>query len=399
MPKRLASIDVFRALTMFFMIFVNDLWTLNHIPSWLDHVDADVDGLGFADTIFPAFLFIVGLSLPLAIKNREKAGDSRALIFYHVCIRSFSLITIGFFQVNMEEYSRLAILNRTVFSLLLTLSFFLIWLDYPKDLKKYYKILGQFSGIILLIVLAFLYKGGDRHHIIGLKPYWWGILGLIGWSYLLCSTVYVVFKGNIWAIFLSFIFLISFCILDHLDMLDFLDTIHKYFWLIGEGAEPALVMAGVILSLIYSRLSQKNHEYRMIWVLMASALAVAAFGFFIRPIGGISKIYDTPSWVCISLSISLVVYAFIIYLVDIKQKKDWFRIILPAGTSTLTCYLMPYIYYGLFSLALANPWKLHIRLPLILRTGVPGLIKSMLFSLLIITLVGWLEKRKLRLKL
>jgi predicted acyltransferase len=137
----------------------------------------------------------------------------------------------------------------------------------------------------------------------------------------------------------------------------------------------------------------------MIWVLLVSALAVVLFGFTIRPIGGISKIYDTPSWVCISLAISLVVYAIILYLVDIKNRKDWFRIILPAGTSTLTCYLMPYLYYGFYSLALANPWKIPIRLPLILRTGIPGLIKSMVFSLFIITLVGILEKRKLRLKL
>lgn len=399
MPKRLASIDVFRALTMFFMIFVNDLWTLNHIPSWLDHVSEDVDGLGFADTIFPAFLFIVGLSLPLALIRREKQGDSLALRLYHVGIRSFALIIIGFFQVNMEEYNRLAILPKSIYILLLTLSFFLIWLDYPKDLKISSKFIGQFLGILLLVVLALVFKGGDRNHIIGLKPYWWGILGLIGWSYLICASLFILSKGNIGVLSFFFIFLIAFCILDHLDMLDFLDPIHKFFWIIGEGAEPALVLAGVILSLVYSQFSIKNQEIKMIWVLLGSGFLVALFGFIIRPIGGISKIYDTPSWVCISLSLSFVAYAGIIYLVDIKGKKDWFRIVLPAGTSTLTCYLLPYIYYSLFSLAQANPWKINIRLPLFFRTGIVGLGKSLLFSLLIISLVGFLERRKLRLKL
>eukprot|EP01039_Chlorochromonas_danica_P022145 gene22145-27503_t len=66
-PKRLVSIDVFRAVNMFFMIFVNDLSGVKQVPEWIDHVKANTDGMHFADTIFPLFLFIAGLSVPLAI--------------------------------------------------------------------------------------------------------------------------------------------------------------------------------------------------------------------------------------------------------------------------------------------------------------------------------------------
>ena len=55
-PNRLDSIDVFRAITMLLMIFVNDLWTLEGIPAWLGHKEAGEEGLGLADTVFPAFL-------------------------------------------------------------------------------------------------------------------------------------------------------------------------------------------------------------------------------------------------------------------------------------------------------------------------------------------------------
>ena len=58
----IASIDILRALTMVLMIFVNDLWSLKDIPAWLGHVESGVDGIGLADIVFPAFLFIVGLS-------------------------------------------------------------------------------------------------------------------------------------------------------------------------------------------------------------------------------------------------------------------------------------------------------------------------------------------------
>src|SRR5258706_13788122 len=71
---RIVSIDILRALTMLLMIFVNDLGSLHNIPGWLEHVKRGVDGIGLADVVFPAFLFIVGLSLPFAIDNRRKKG-------------------------------------------------------------------------------------------------------------------------------------------------------------------------------------------------------------------------------------------------------------------------------------------------------------------------------------
>ena len=76
---RIASIDIFRALTMLLMIFVNDLWTLNNIPEWLGHRPADYDGMGLADVVFPAFLFIVGLSIPFAIKSRRERAVEKEL--------------------------------------------------------------------------------------------------------------------------------------------------------------------------------------------------------------------------------------------------------------------------------------------------------------------------------
>lgn len=35
--NRIRTIDVLRALTMFLMIFVNDLWSLTGVPEWLGH--------------------------------------------------------------------------------------------------------------------------------------------------------------------------------------------------------------------------------------------------------------------------------------------------------------------------------------------------------------------------
>ena len=67
---RVRSIDAFRAVIMFLMIFVNDIEDIPNTPLWMHHVADEVDGLGLADIIFPAFLFIVGISIPFALQNR-----------------------------------------------------------------------------------------------------------------------------------------------------------------------------------------------------------------------------------------------------------------------------------------------------------------------------------------
>ena len=90
---------------MFFMIFVNDFWTLKNIPEWLKHTTAEVDGMGFSDIIFPLFLFIVGLSIHLSINVRINNGDKNRKIFKHIIQRSFALIVMGVFMVNYESAS------------------------------------------------------------------------------------------------------------------------------------------------------------------------------------------------------------------------------------------------------------------------------------------------------
>src|SRR3954470_4938026 len=105
---RIASIDILRALTMVLMIFVNDLGTLKDIPLWLEHVKPGVDGIGLADVVFPAFLFIVGLSLPFAVESRRAKGDTELQLVAHVLVRTIALLVMGVFLVNGETINQAA---------------------------------------------------------------------------------------------------------------------------------------------------------------------------------------------------------------------------------------------------------------------------------------------------
>jgi len=357
-PARLLSIDAFRAVTLLLMIFVNDFWTLKGIPGWLEHAKATDDALGFSDVIFPAFLFIVGLSITIAIQNRLKKGVSVYRIARHILLRSLALLIIGFCHVNMENYSDQAWLPMPVWEILITVSFFLIWLDYSSETPKKSLVL-QITGVLLLGALLLVYKGDSPEGIIWMQPQWWGILGLIGWSYLLVSLVFLLSKGKMIIQFVALIFFLFFNSAANLGWLEPLQHIKEYIWIVGDGSMPALVMAGLITSLFYAKGSPSDKRF---WIYIAAiSIIMILFGFLTRPLWGISKIRATPSWTTICIGISAISFSLMVILVDLKGIKGWYKYIKPAGVSTLTCYLLPYLLYALLILPMSGTHLISTR--------------------------------------
>src|ERR1700751_1246943 len=88
---RIASVDALRGLTILLMIFVNDLG--QGAPSWMRHIQpSNADGMTLADVVFPAFLFIVGVSIPLAFERARQAGRSAWAELGHVLSRTAGLL-------------------------------------------------------------------------------------------------------------------------------------------------------------------------------------------------------------------------------------------------------------------------------------------------------------------
>ncbi len=384
---RFISIDAFRALTLLLMLFVNDFGTLRNIPDWLKHTEAAEDGMGFSDVIFPAFLFIVGLSVPIAIGNRLKKSSSSSSVAAHILLRSLALLIMGVFHVNLGNYSPEAMLSRPVFQVLSTVSFFLIWLDYDRDNRRL-KLAGQWTGIVLLLALAALYRGTSPQGEVWLQPKWWGILGLIGWSYLICSLIYLWSSGRMRVLVTAFFAFMLLNAAAHLGMPDSLAGVMAVTTKVGDGAMPGMVMAGVITTLVY----RKGNYNRFFYYALIASVVLIAYGLLTRPVWEISKIRATPSWTAICTGISVLCFAILVYSADRKGVVRWYQWIKPAGVSTLTCFLLPFIHDAILQVV-------DYRLPLLLRTGVAGLTKSMVFSLLIIAIAGWLGKRRIRLQL
>jgi predicted acyltransferase len=388
--QRLVSIDALRAIVMVLMIFVNDLWSLIGIPGWLEHAPGDANYMGFADVIFPAFLFIVGLSVPYAIESRRKKGDSDYQIFLHIASRSIALLVMGYFHVNLEIYDSTAILSRPVWQILITIAFFLIWLDYT-DYKPAVSKTLRIIGVVGLIAMGFLFKSEGSAGFMAMRVQWWGILGLIGWAYLISSCVFLVSKGNMYFQIIALMFFIAFNSANSLGWLQGLSFIREYFWIAENGAMPTLPMAGIITALFYRKYGSKQPAF---WISIGVfAVVLMLFGFLTNPLWGISKIRATASWTTICAGITTLTFGLMVFLTETLQQKKWYELIKPAGTSTLTCYLLPYLHYALIGL-LSIP-----HLPAVLRTGNLGLLKSLIYALLIVAVAGQLGKRHIRLKI
>jgi len=390
--NRIASIDILRALTMLLMIWVNDFWTLYNVPKWLQHAKATEDYLGFSDIILPLFLFIVGLSIPIAINERIIKGYSKISIAKHAIIRSFSLLIIGVFMVNYETaHHESIIIGKFWWCILMAISIGLIWMHWKQSpvAEKFHNPL-QLAGVLLLTFLAVIYKGGSDGEI-WMTTQWWGILGLIGWAYLFNALGFILFKGNFGIMIGLFLALSVLSILHHSDVLPTLPGGLSFMSTIYSGTIPAFTSAGIISILLYKKLFKKHNQW-IFPVLLTLGFLILSFGLKIRPIWGISKIHGTPSWLSIGIGISFIIFSILYVITDVKKKTNWAKLITPAGTATLTCYMLPYIFYPLREI-------LEIRLPELLNNGALGLTSSFIFAILVVLLTGWFEKLGFKLKL
>jgi len=90
--ERLASLDVFRGITMAGMILVNNP---GGSPKFGPLEHAHWNGWTPTDLVFPSFLFIVGVAMTFSFDKRIAAGFSRLRLFEQVCRRTLILFFLG----------------------------------------------------------------------------------------------------------------------------------------------------------------------------------------------------------------------------------------------------------------------------------------------------------------
>ena len=393
--KRVSSIDVFRGVTMFLMIWVNNFWSLSAIPKWLKHAVAGEDYLGFSDLIFPWFLFVMGMSIPFSLDNRFKNGEADFSILKHIIFRTSALIILGLFHMNMEMYNHdSSLISKPYFVIACTLAFFMIWNNYPRfESDGIVSKILPIVGMVILIGALFLYKGQDYNGaLLGFSIHWWGILGLIGWSYVIVASTYFIFRNSIMGAIIAFYMCLGLNILSSNGVAYNIFSWQSSNWIPGSGGLQALTFGGVITSLFLMKYNEKNKIKDLYFVLLGMGLFCLIGGFYLKKYFIISKISGTPTWILISLSTALFLFVLIHWVVDVKGKISWYRPIKIAGTATLTCYLIPYFYNSIGTI-------LDIQLPLFFISGLTGLLKSIVYSFIIIAISWGITRIKIQLKI
>jgi len=101
MNQRLLSLDVFRGLTIAGMMIVNNLGGPVNYPQ-LQH--ASWHGWTYTDTIFPSFLWIVGVAITLSTAKRLEAGADRGKLILHAARRAAIIFGIGLFLNGFPSF-------------------------------------------------------------------------------------------------------------------------------------------------------------------------------------------------------------------------------------------------------------------------------------------------------
>lgn len=251
------DIDRMRGVAVFLMLIVNSPIDLRITNSMLMH--SDWEGLTLADTIFPMFLFIVGVSLTLSRHSRRIT--LRVLIF-----RAIFLVVLG---------------------LVLKIFFFILFEP------AHFKIMGVLQRI------------GLCYAIVGVMYYY------MSFNYLkvLCLMLFVMWSGMLylWGDYNQFT-----NISDVVD--NFILGVHANYFNAEVGkygdSEGILSTIGAIITtllgvLFGEKIKKADNSYLLLYCLICIVPGLALFLLFSMPV--VKKLW-TPSFILINSGISICVY-------------------------------------------------------------------------------------------
>ena len=365
------------------MVMVNDFWSYPDVPHILEHFATMEDGMGLSDYVYPLFLFVMGMSIPYALDRRREKGKSDWDNLKHILSRTFALLVMGVFLYNTGPSMAW---NKGVYYILMIVGFFLVWNSYKEDFKpaRWLKALG----IIILAALALLYRTEDG----GLfRTGWWGILGQIGWAYLFASVAYMLCRKREWVlgVLWAALCLVNLSVvkmrggdalIGHNVLSDFADALH-----VGNGHIAIMALGGVLTTLAERRLKTK----KVLWGFGAAAV-LAGLGFAAHQGWIISKNLGTLPWCLYVSAVGVAIYT-LFRILEKKSLMGWSKPLAPAGTATLTVYMLPYIYTSLwYFFDMTAPSWLY---------GWVGVLKSALLSAVCIFLTWCLGKLGIKLRI
>jgi predicted acyltransferase len=300
--RRLVSLDVFRGAAIVAMILVNNPgdWAVTFTPllhsSW--------NGWTFADTIFPAFLWIAGFALALSMRARAARGESRARLLAHAAKRAAILIACGlvvegFPSFDFAHYQYTGVLQKIAIAYFVSYAICL----YTDWRGRMLAVVAIFAAYVCLML-------GVHAPACGSGP----------WSPECNAAKYFndqELAGHLWAAAMG----------------------NDPDGIVGSFAASASVLLGVLVGQWFWRAGVPQHgatPWRMAGLALALGLAGLATAVFIP----INKILWTPSYTLLMAGLSLASFTAVFWLVDRRAAGAWTKPLEIFGLNALTAYIV-----------------------------------------------------------
>ena len=356
--NRFVSLDVFRGMTIAGMTLVNNPGTWSAIYSPLEH--AEWHGITPTDYVFPFFLFIVGVAIPLALSKRIEAGITNET-YLKIVGRAASIFALGLLISMIPFFSFSKTEAPQSIKLLITLGFSAALFSYFIDKKK---IAGIVAGISAIGILA-IYLGGAT--LVWYNPSTMripGVLQRIAVCYLIVS---LVFLHTNWkqqtaisiGLLLVYWFLMTAipvpgCEVTTIDdkacniaaYLDRTILTESHLWSQAKVFDPegilstipALVttLAGVLTG---TWLKTNRSDIEKAGGIFFAGTVLLAAGWSWSLLFAINKALWTSSYVLYTAGLALLTLGFCYWLIDIKGYKRWAQPFVIFGVNALALYV------------------------------------------------------------
>lgn len=375
---------------MVVMFFVNDLASVKGLPWWNYHMPRGVNGMTYVDVVFPAFLFIVGMAIPLAVERRLSRGGGQLALWRHILLRFASLAVLGIFLANWGKFDpELTGMSKRAWSLTGLAGAVLLWNAYPRDGGRRWLYAGlRCTGFAMLAAMLAVFRRSTPDG----QPAWldfgyWEILGLIGRTYLAVCILYVPLRKKQWAPVALLVALCALNVASRLGWTGALRHLPYWAWPFGRGDLASITMAGIVASQIFVGRADVPWRRR---AAEAAGYAAALFAAGVATLPfGVAKLGATPTWCLWCAAISVSIFTGLYWLVDVKGASKWAWFAKPAGENTLLTYLVPDIYYASGLAALVAPFS----------TGWPGAVRAAMVTIAMLAAAGLLTRLKVRMQL
>jgi len=331
-------------------------------------------GMTFVDLVFPAFLFIVGMSVPIALNARLVRGEPLWKCLLHIGIRTLSLLFIGIMIVNGAPDSQKMGWSGSLWSTLMFLSaivaFSSLTLPGRGQASRMVTLTLRVLGLASLVFLAFAFRGRDGRRIITLSPFslhtsWYGILGLIGWAYLVAALVFLAFRTRRTPVLGCMVLLFCLYPADKAGAFE-------GFWLsrivgIGGtlGSQGAIAVAGMLLASILLSSDFATLRARTAFTLLFIA-GCSAGALLLQGLYGINKNQATPSWCLWACAITAALWLLFYLLADVRPPGLTAKLALPfalAGGNVLLAYLLSEMHGSFLDVLGLDGWYSRLAQP------------------------------------